>query len=160
MTEDDIRDNAVNRYETFGIVISDDEYVFQQYIERWFECLTEADSVKECINANRSVLDVSFRTALRTYIKQQDKEEIQSLIQTGSSDFLNTMFVLTDNEKVIDNEDNQFECFGIFIPVDLLEEYITRWIDCMTKADSMMEFVRANRSSMNILLQSYLEAYI
>ncbi|CAC5360487.1 unnamed protein product [Mytilus coruscus] len=159
MTEDDIKDDGGNRYEWFGIVIPDDFLLLQQYIDRWFQSVTEAISVKEYMNVNRPLMNATFRTALRTYMSQLDIEEIGILIRTGSGDFLNTMFVLTENDIFNDNK-YRFECFGIIIPDDLLQQYIERWLDCMTKTESVMEFVGGNRSSMNVLLQTELEPYM
>ncbi|CAC5360488.1 unnamed protein product [Mytilus coruscus] len=160
MTEDDIKGNSKNRYECFGIVIPDDVFLLQQYIKRWFHSVTEADSVKEHMEVNRPLLNGSFRTALCTHIRQLDTDEIRSLIQTGTSDFLNTMFVLTENDIVNDNGEYRFECFGIVIPDDLLQQYIDRWLDCMTKTDSVREFVGVNRSYMNVILQTECEVYM
>ncbi|CAG2198314.1 unnamed protein product [Mytilus edulis] len=161
MTEDDIKGNSENRYECFGIVIPDDLYILQQYVARWFHSITEESiSVKEYMDHNRPLLDATFRTALRTHMRQLDNEVIRTLIQTGTSDFLNTMFVLSENDIVNDNGEYRFECFGIVIPDDMLQQYMDRWLDCMTKTDSVMEFVGVNRSSMNIILQTEWEAYM
>ncbi|CAG2198755.1 unnamed protein product [Mytilus edulis] len=159
MTEEDIKNSSGNRYERFGIVIPDDPILLQQYIETWIDKLTHSNSVRECITANRPMMNSTFQTAMRTFMSQLDTEEIRTIIQTGSSDFLNTMFVLTENEIVID-ADNQFESFGIVIPDDMLQQYTERWLDCMKKVNSVMEFVSANRSSMSVILQSELAAYI
>ncbi|VDI42562.1 Hypothetical predicted protein [Mytilus galloprovincialis] len=160
MTENDIKDDGGNRYEWFGIVIADDLLLLQQYIERWFKSVTEAISVKEYMNANRPLTNATFRTALRTYMSLLDTEEIGTLICTGSSDFLNTMFVLTEIDIVNDNAKYRFESFGIVIPDDILQQYIDRWLDCMTKTDSVMEFVSVNRSSMSFILQTELDPYM
>ncbi|VDI28090.1 Hypothetical predicted protein, partial [Mytilus galloprovincialis] len=160
MTEDDIKDDGANRYEWFGIVIPDDLLLLQQYIERWFKSVTEANSVKVYMNANRLLTNATFRTALHTYMSLLDTDEIESLIRTGSSDFLNTMFVLMENDIVSEHAYYRFESFGIVIPDDMLQQYIERWMDCMKKTNSVMEFVGVNRSSMSNILQTELEPYM
>ncbi|CAG2207688.1 unnamed protein product [Mytilus edulis] len=94
MTEDEIKDNAENRYECFGLVIADN----------------------------------MLQTALRTYFKQLNTEDIEAPICTGGRDFLNKMFVMT-KEDIKDKIDNQFECFGIVIPCHLLQQYIEKLMD-------------------------------
>ncbi|CAG2198311.1 unnamed protein product [Mytilus edulis] len=159
MTEDDIKDNGGNRYEWSCIVIPADIPMLQQYIERWFRSMKVAGSVKEYMNANRQLTNANFRTALRTYISQLDTEEIKYLFISGSSDFLNTMFVLTENDIESDHAYYRFESFGIVIPDDILQLYTRIWMYHMKKADALIEFVGANRS-MSVIMQTELEPYI
>ncbi|XP_052084012.1 uncharacterized protein LOC127721316 [Mytilus californianus] len=157
MTENDIKYNPKYRFECVGIVIPND--VLQQYIERWFYDITRTDYVKECIAANRCIINVTFRVALQTYTKQLTRVEIGNLIWTGSRNFVNTMFVLTGND-IIENSDNRQECFGVIIPDDLLHQYIERLFDGITKTNLEIEYIDENRMFMNSRFQDILDSYV
>ncbi|CAC5380298.1 unnamed protein product [Mytilus coruscus] len=157
VTEDDIKDNADNRYECFGIIIPAD--LLEQYIGRLVDGLTKTDSVKKCLDFNRCFMNVTFRIALQTYMKQLTRGNIANLIQTGSRDFVNTMFVLAEDDIKEDSENRQ-ECFGIIMPDDLLHQYIERWFDGMTKTDSAKQYIDENRTFMNSKFQANLDLYI
>ncbi|XP_071139683.1 uncharacterized protein [Mytilus edulis] len=133
MTEDDIIDNSENQYKCFGIVIPYD--LLQQYIQRWFDHFTNARRVDEAIHKNRLFFNVSFRCALRNYMRQLPTEKIASIIQTSKNKLLNQIFVMTE-EDIIDNAENRYECIGIVIPDELLQQYCQRWLDELTKTKS------------------------
>lgn len=62
--------------------------------------------------------NVAFRTALRTYTNQINTET-----QTESKDFINRMFVMSEKD-IRCNAKYTYECFGIVIPIDILQQYI------------------------------------
>ncbi|CAG2222568.1 unnamed protein product [Mytilus edulis] len=146
MTEEDIMNRSGSRHECIGVIIRDD--LIQPYIRKWFEYVTNADSVKEYMNANRPLKNTTFKTALRTFLRQLDRYNIENLIQTGSSTFVYTMFVMTAVDFK-DNAENRLECFGIVIPCDLLMQYIARLFDGLTKTDGVKKSIYTNRCFMN-----------
>ncbi|CAG2224381.1 unnamed protein product [Mytilus edulis] len=131
VTEDDINDNAKNRYEWFGIIIPDD--MLQIYIEKYFDRLTNNFTMVQNIHLNRAIRHVKGRTALRTHMKQLSKVKIASLIQNAVHIFFNTMFVMTE-EDIKENAQKKYECFAIVIPHDQIEQYIRRWFDYLIKS--------------------------
>ncbi|CAC5380299.1 unnamed protein product [Mytilus coruscus] len=154
MTKDDIKGNAENRVDCVGIVLPDN--MFQQYIERWFDGMIQSVSIDKYIDVSRCLNDVSFQKSLRTYIKQLSREKIDKIIQRGNSNFLNMMFVMTE-EDIKDNAENRYECFGIVIPNDLLQQYIERWFDDLADirwnhwtSGSMERFINKNRVLVNV----------
>lgn len=112
VTEADIKENVENRYECSNIVIPDD--LLLQYIVIFFYSLTTADSVEIIIDTNRCFFNNTFRVALKTYMKQLTRVEIRNLIQTGGTDFVKTLFVMTEDD-IEENTDNRYGCFGIVI---------------------------------------------
>ncbi|CAG2198731.1 unnamed protein product [Mytilus edulis] len=157
MSEVDIKDNARNRYECIGIIIPDG--LLETYIMRWFNGLAQTDSVEEYMNMNRPLNNEICRTQLLTYIRQLDVTKIGTLIQTGSRDFINTMFVMT-KEDIKDNAEYRYECFGIVLSDDLLQQYIEKCFDGLTKTDSVKESIDANRCFVNRTFRISLQNYI
>ncbi|CAG2198750.1 unnamed protein product [Mytilus edulis] len=157
MTEEDIKDNAKYRYECFGIVIPDD--LVQQYIERWFDDLTKTSYVEVVIQENRPLNNVTFRSMLRTFIKQLTTDKICLIIQSANNDFINKMFVMTE-DQIRDNADNGYECLGIVIPHVLLQKYIQRWFEDLTKADHVDDILDKNRLLLNITFYCAVKTYI
>ncbi|CAC5380301.1 unnamed protein product [Mytilus coruscus] len=155
--KDDINDNAENRYECFGIIIPID--LLQLYIGRLIDVLTKTDSVRKCLDVNRCFMNATFGIALQSYIKQLTRGNIANFIREGSRDFVNTMFVLAEDDIKKDSENRQ-ECFGIIIPDDLLQQYIERWFVDMTKSDSPKQYIDENRTFMNSKFQAALDLYI
>ncbi|CAG2198759.1 unnamed protein product [Mytilus edulis] len=156
MIEDDIKENAENRIDNVGIVIPDD--LFQQYIERWFDGLVISLSVNNYIGVSRCFDNDSFRKSVQIYIMQLTRIKIEKIIHTGSKDFVNTMFVMTEDYIKEDSENRQ-DCFGIIIPVDLLQQYIGRLVDVLTKTDSVRKCIDVNRCFMNATFRISLQTY-
>ncbi|CAG2198732.1 unnamed protein product [Mytilus edulis] len=168
MIEADLDDTSKDRYEYFGIVIPDN--LLQQYIERWFECLTTTMDLEKYINKNRLMKNITFCTALRIHMKQLNIEKICSLIQTAKGDFINKMFVITEDdvddkseiiyERIKDNTDNRYEYFGCVIPDSLLQKYIERWLNCVEKSDSAMEYMNCTRPLNNVTFRNELRTFL
>ncbi|CAG2222567.1 MFM1 [Mytilus edulis] len=143
MTEEDIKDIAENQYECFGIVIPDD--ILQQYIEQWFRHLNKTNLLKKFLNKSRLLMNVTFRSTVRTYMKQLNNENIAYLIKAANSDFLNIIFVMREDE-IKDNAENRYE---------LLVQYLCRWIDLtLSITYSVREYIDDNRSFMNLTFNS------
>ncbi|CAG2197195.1 unnamed protein product [Mytilus edulis] len=155
MSEDVFRDNTGVLYECFGIVIPAD--LLQQYIERWFEHLTNTSELETFIDKNRSIRNVKFRTAVNVNMRQLNTDKIASLIWNAGRDFINTMFVMAE-EDLNDNAENQYECFGIVIHNDLLQQYIERWFQRLTKTSRLEIFIDKNRPSKNVTFQNDIKA--
>ncbi|CAG2198303.1 unnamed protein product [Mytilus edulis] len=133
--KEDIKDNAENRYECFGIVIPDN--LLQHYIKRWLKCLTKTSGLEKCIDDNRPLKNVAFRAALNDYLRQQlNTETIASLISDAEEEFLNKMFVMTD-EDINEETANRPVCLSIVIPGDLFLQYIERWFKLLTKPSKL-----------------------
>ncbi|CAG2206133.1 unnamed protein product [Mytilus edulis] len=147
MAEEDIKNNTDNRYECFGIVISDD--LLKQYIDRWFERLTKTNGLEKYIDKNRPMKNVTFRIAFSDYLRKLVIEKIASLIWNADGEFINTMFVMAE-EDIKDNAENRVECFGIVIPGDLLQQYIERLFECLTKTGELENFINNNRPIKNV----------
>ncbi|CAG2198312.1 unnamed protein product [Mytilus edulis] len=124
IAEEDIKENVDNHYKCFCIVIPDD--LLQQYCQRLFDNLTKHHHYS--VERNRLLMNITFRATFCTYINQLTKAQIASIIQTAEDDFINEMFVMTEQD-INDNAKNQYECFGIVIPSVLLQQYIQRWFD-------------------------------
>lgn len=101
------------------------------------------------VNDNRPLMNDIFNAALCTFLRQLDREDIKNLIQNRSHDFVNTMFVLTEDD-INDNPANLLACIGIVIPTDLLQYYIERLFGGLTKADSVKKCIDANRCFMDV----------
>lgn len=125
MTEKDINGIAKEQNECFGIVIPDN--MLHQYIKRWFNHLTKTNLLKKFLNKSRPLMNVTFLSTVRTYMKQLNNEKIASLIEDVNSDFLNIIFVMTEDE-IKDNAENRYEYLGIVIHKELLLQYIIRWM--------------------------------
>ncbi|CAG2198728.1 unnamed protein product [Mytilus edulis] len=157
LTVDDIRENAENNYESFGFIIPED--LLEKYIEKWINSVKTADSVKECMDVNRPLMNAKFCSAVRNYMRQLDKEKIAFIIDTTEDDFLNTMFVMKE-EDINDNSRNTFECFGIVITDDLIQKYIKSWLGKVSCANSVKEYMNANRPSMDVSFRSVFRTYL
>ncbi|CAG2198758.1 unnamed protein product [Mytilus edulis] len=156
MTDDEIQERGQNRYECFGIIIPDD--LLLQFIDRWFNHLTTSPNSLYFIRLSRPLMSVTFRTALHTYTTQIKKEAIAPLIQYGDCDLLNSMFVMSDDD-INDNAENRNEWFGVVIPDDLLQQYIEKWFDHLTKHMSPKLYVDRNRLFVNITFRTALHSY-
>ncbi|CAG2206135.1 unnamed protein product [Mytilus edulis] len=133
MKKNDIKDLFEyynEEYKCFGIVLPDD--MLQQYIKQWFGALVETKSTHKLMKNNRLFKCVAFRTALKSYMKQLATEHVAYIIQTGSTDFLNTMIVMSEDD-INDFVKNQNERFCIVIPEGMVHNYIDRWFDDLTK---------------------------
>ncbi|VDI17828.1 Hypothetical predicted protein [Mytilus galloprovincialis] len=129
----DIKDKVTGlyqEYECFGIILTDD--VLHQYIEKWFTALIGTKSPHELMKKNRLFKCFTFCTALKSYLRRLNTENIASIIQTGSKDFLNTMIVMAEHD-INDFAKNQNERFGIVIHEGMLHNYIDRWFNDLTK---------------------------
>ncbi|CAG2198306.1 unnamed protein product [Mytilus edulis] len=157
MTENDINDKAESRYEWFGIVIPDE--ILQQYIEKYFDRLTNEYSVVTDIHKNRALKNIKVHTALRTHMKQLTREEIALLIQNSVHIFFNTMFVMTEND-IKNSAQSQFACFGIVIPDDLVQQYIQRWFDELTKTHTVEAAISQNRPLVSDKFLSSVRTYL
>ncbi|CAG2198727.1 unnamed protein product [Mytilus edulis] len=147
MTEEDIKDNVENRHECFCIMIPDD--LLHQYIQRLFDVLTEPCFDMDDFPENRPLMNVSFRRAVRTHMRQLAKETVALIIQTAGDDFFNTMFVMTD-EDINDNAENRHECFCILIPDDLLQNYIDRWLNNSISSYFLKSAISRNKPMVNL----------
>ncbi|CAG2197194.1 unnamed protein product [Mytilus edulis] len=130
----------------------------KQYIDRWLGDLTKTTSVRDVIAENSLFINVKFRNALRHYMKQLSTEQIASIIQTANYEYINLMFVMSE-EDINDNPENRYECFGIVIPDDLLQQYINRWFDVSTKM-YFQSVIDKNRLMINVKFRSALRTYI
>ncbi|CAG2222571.1 unnamed protein product [Mytilus edulis] len=171
MAEHDVNDLVGNQNERFGIVIP--EGMVHNYIDRWFNDLTNYVGenifkddryrinfvlpsslrsrkaatwmLNEFINKNRPLMNPAFRYALCTYIKQLTTEKIASLIHTAKVSFLNTMFVMTQDD-INDHAKNRYEWFGIVIPDDLLQQYIEKYFNGLTNEFWLVDNIHTNRA--------------
>ncbi|CAG2198735.1 unnamed protein product [Mytilus edulis] len=143
MTKDDIRHDTKNRYDCFGFVLSGD--LLQQYIEKWFDKLTNHYRIDEFINTCRPLMNFAFKTALRSYIGILNTESIDTLIQNGSKEFFNKMFVTSENDFK-DDPNNIYECIGIVIPDDLLHQYIGRWFEELKKRRKISDIFKRKQT--------------
>ncbi|CAG2206137.1 unnamed protein product [Mytilus edulis] len=157
ITEDAIKENAENRYECFGIVIPDD--LLFEYIRILFDGLTKADSLKNTIDDTRCFMNSTFRVAFKTFTTQLTRGKIGNLIQTGSTDFANRIFVLTEDD-IQDKTENRYERVGIVITDNLLGQYIHRWFDDLTKSYRVEDAVDENRLLMNTTCRIALRTYM
>lgn len=156
MTEDDIKYLSENRYESIDVVIRDD--LLQSYIETWFDYVTKAYDVNSYMNANRLFMNITFKNALSKFIRQLDRENIGYLIRTGSCDFVNTMFVMIEDD-IHEKHDNRFECVGIVIPSKWLHHYIERFFDGLTNSDSVIKSINGNRCLIDVTFWIALKSY-
>ncbi|CAG2206134.1 unnamed protein product [Mytilus edulis] len=157
MSVEDINENSEKRYECFGIVIPDD--LLQQYIERWFKSLTKTWSVEYVMCDSRLLKNIMFRNSLCNYIRQLDTEKIAALILNADEDFINTMFVMAEQD-IKDNDENRHECFGIVIPDNLLQQYMERWFQRLTKTSDLEKFINKNRPINNVTFCIALNEYV
>lgn len=130
----------------FFIVIPHD--LLQQYNERWFECFTETKQLETYIDKSTSIQNVTFRTACSNYMSQLNSDKIASLIWNADVDFINTMFVMSE-EDVKDNDKNRYERFGIIISDDLPQHYIERWYECLTNTRELQKYIEKIRPIKN-----------
>ncbi|CAG2198733.1 unnamed protein product [Mytilus edulis] len=157
MTEDDIKNNGANRYECFGIVIPDD--MLQLFVQRLFDFFTKSKRVTEFMNNSRLLMNVDFRTAMCSYMRQLNNDSIFSLMQTVDGDFLSRMFVITE-EDIECNAGKLYECIGIVIPGDLLQHYVKRWFHHLIKTNQVQKFMNNSRTFINITFRTALRTYM
>lgn len=134
MSEVDIHDRFKYKFEQylcFGIILPED--ILHHYLDRCFEMTINGHRCS-IFKSNRLSKNVTFKLAMRTYTRQLDKEQISSLILNGNSDFINKMFVMTENdiENDLCSSLEMFKNVGIVIPDDLIQQYVRRWFECLT----------------------------
>ncbi|CAG2198315.1 unnamed protein product [Mytilus edulis] len=146
MSDEDIKDNAENQHESIH------PEVVQLFDQHGF-------GRRDMIDRNRPLLNVTFRCALRDYIRQLTTENIASIIQNTHEDFLNLMFVMAEDD-IKENDENRYDCFGIVIPVDMIQQYIQRWFNYLTNTDSVEDMIDRNRPLLNVTFRCALRDYI
>ncbi|VDI42563.1 Hypothetical predicted protein [Mytilus galloprovincialis] len=157
MTEEDIKDNAENQYACIGIVIPDE--LLQQYCQRWLDELTKTKSIGAAIDENRTMINNIFRNDIRNHLRQLTLDKIALIIQNSSAEFINKMFVMTEQD-IHDNTSKRYKSVGIVIPDNLLQPYIERWLKCLAKTTEFEKYIDENRPLETVEFRAALNDYL
>lgn len=120
ISEEEIKSESYWQYERYGIVLPTD--YLHMYIERVLDDLKGS----LYLPMNRNTENKSFREEIYRHISSLSKDEIESMIQKGSSKFISRMFMST-NGDFEDIRLRRDECYLIFIPKQNFERYRKHW---------------------------------
>ncbi|CAC5399266.1 unnamed protein product [Mytilus coruscus] len=138
--------------EGLSIVIPDE--LTPIYIKRIFDHISANECVEACLQDNRNKKNEMFYTRLLIYMKELSKDNVKRLMDQASSDFINRMFVLSE-EDIKDESYWEYERYGIVVPEDLLQMYIERVFSDMIKS----VYISVNRNSKNKTFRDTLYSY-
>lgn len=132
------------------------------YIRRVFSDLTKSDSIGSYLHNNRNINNKKFQVELSTFLNELHKDKISNLIQTASSDFVCSMFVMnvSDIMSFCKHKYYEYEHFGIILGADHLQKYIERLFDEMTKSDQVASYMSRCRCCRNEEFRSALIDFI
>ncbi|CAG2198313.1 unnamed protein product [Mytilus edulis] len=94
------------------------------------------------------------------------KDEKYALMERASSSFLNTMFVMRKEDIKDYFEDwsqdrfEKYNCFGIILTDDMLQQYIEKWFKGLIKTVSTQIFMQHNRLLTCVTFRTALQSFM
>lgn len=85
------------------------------YIRRWFDRMKKSKDIENYFNRNRNTGTIQFQTALQNLMVHLEDEEIKTLIETTTNDFLHKLFVTTEHDIKLESK-KMYRRYGIVIP--------------------------------------------
>ncbi|XP_071139528.1 uncharacterized protein [Mytilus edulis] len=157
MEKEDIKLNTPYEYMRYGVVIPTD--IRRDYIGRVFEDTSRSNNVYAHINHNRNQTNTIFRTELLHFIERLDRSKIQHLIEHASQDFIDRLCVMTMEDTDV-SSNLEDECYGVVIPTDCMQLYMTRWFDGLTKSCHIEGYFEHNRNRHTEIFQTSLLTFM
>lgn len=145
------------KYPYVGIILDPDHFL--EYIERIFVDLTNSDDVQNYILQCRNSRNDAFRSALLTLMTKCSTAQIKELIRKASYSVVQDMFVIA-KEDVKKMSPRVYMRYGIEIPSDVIQVYIERVFDDITKSDNVNECIEGNRNRRNTIFNTKLLGYM
>ncbi|VDH91506.1 Hypothetical predicted protein [Mytilus galloprovincialis] len=134
----------------YGIFIPAD--YMPLYIHRWFDGMKKSKEIEYYINRNRNKETIQFQTALLNFMAHLDEEEIKTLIQTATNNFLHTVLVTTGDHIGYDMFSRKmYQRYGIVIPEQYLEMYTLRILSLTERPEWFIRDMEGNRSLRTVL---------
>ncbi|VDI03767.1 Hypothetical predicted protein [Mytilus galloprovincialis] len=142
-----------HKYPYVGIILAPDH--FPEYIERIFVDMTNSDDVRNYTLQCRNSRNDAFRSALLTLLTNFSSAQLKQQIQKASFSFVQVMFVITV-EDINKMSPHVYMRYGIVIPGDVIQVYIERVFDDMTKSGDVEEYIKRIRNRNNKIFQTKL----